>query len=151
MQSQSIERWLIVLQAVQVVFLLLHDWVPLGRLTNLSAVRGIDSTAKLFWTTVVSALPFALPLGFSVALWPHWPGWLKIWLEWTYWITLGMILYAWWMPYLSPADSERAARYRVRFAGTLSFLPQRHGFSPDALHTCYHAVVVATVVLLAIL
>jgi len=60
-------------------------------------------------------------------------------------------LMAWWVPYLSPSDSERAARYRVRFAGTLSFLPKRHGFAPDALHTVFHAAIVATLVLVAML
>jgi hypothetical protein len=73
---------------------------------------------------------------------------LLIWLEWMYAITLVMILYAWWIPYLSPSDSERAERYRARFAGTLSFLPRRHGFAPDALHTVYHVTVLATMLLL---
>jgi hypothetical protein len=148
MVNPRIELWLIALQAVQVVFLLLHDWVPLGRLTNLAAVRTIDSTQKLLWTTLLSALPYAAGLAFSIAYLPHWPMSLRIYLEWLYTISLLMIAFAWWVPYLSAADSDRAARYRTRFAGTLSFLPKRHGFAPDALHTSYHAVVLATAILL---
>jgi hypothetical protein len=148
MTTHTWESWLIALQAVQVVFLLLHDWVPLGRLSNLAAVRGIDSTAKLFWTTVLSALPYAAGLALSILWLPHWPMGLRIYLEWLYTISLLTIAFVWWVPYLSPSDSERAERYRVRFAGTLSFLPKRHGFAPDALHTAYHAVVLATALLL---
>ena len=148
MSRTTIEASLIALQAIQVVFLLLHDWVPLGRLSNLAAVRGIDSTSKLFWTTVLSALPFALGLGFSIAKFPQWPMWVRIYLEWLYGISLFGILNAWWIPYLSPSDSARAERYRTRFAGTITFLPKRHGFAPDALHTMYHGVVVTTFALL---
>ncbi len=153
MAMRTIEAWLIALQCLQVAFLLLHDWVPLGRLTNLQAVRGLDSTAGLFWTTVFSALPFLLPLVFCCAYWlaPGWPMWLQMWLWWTYGLNLAAVLFAWWIPYLSPSDSARAARYRVRFAGTLTFLPQRHGFAPDALHTTYHLTIVATLLLLALL
>lgn len=144
MTASSTESLLIALQAVQVVFLLLHDWVPLGRLSNLTAVRSVDSTAKLFWTTFVSALPFGFGLAASIATFPDWPTWLRFYLEVMYSITLVAILRAWWIPYLSPFDSARAERYRTRFAGTLTFLPKRHGFSPDVLHTVYHVFVVAT-------
>lgn len=151
MPRPSIEAILIALQAAQVVFLLLHDWVPLGRLSNLTAVHAVDSRSKLLRTTLFSALPFAAGLGFSVATFPDWPIWVRIYLDVLYAVTLYAVLRAWWIPYLSSSDSPRAERYRTRFAGTLSFLPQRHGFAPDALHTVYHGVVVATLVLLAML
>lgn len=139
---------LIVLQGIQVLFLLVHDWIPLGRLSNLSAVRAADSTAKLLRVTAISALPYAVGFIASVVSFPEWPMWLHVYLEWLYAITLAAAVWAWWIPYLSPSDSPRAERYRTRFAGTLRFLPQRHGFAPDVLHTAYHAVVIATLVLL---
>lgn len=151
MPLPSIEAVLIGLQAVQVIFLLLHDWVPLGRLSNLAAVHAVDSITKLLRTTLVSTLPYAAGLGFSIATFPDWPMWVRLYLEILYAITLLAILRAWWVPYLSRSDSPRAERYRIRFAGTLSFLPKRHGFAPDALHTTYHGVVVATLVLLMLL
>ena len=144
------EKLLIALQAVQVVFLLLHDWVPLGRLSNLAAVHSVDSTEKLFWTTVLSALPYAAGLALSIATYPDWPMWVRIYLVVLYAITLLAILRAWWIPYLSPSDSPRAERYRVRFAGALTVLPRRHGFAPDALHSVYHGIVVATLLLLVL-
>jgi hypothetical protein len=139
---------LIGLQAAQVAFLLLHDWVPLGRLSNLAAVHAADSTPKLVRTTLFSTLPYAAGLGFSVAAFPDWPMALRIYLDVLYAVTVLAIARAWWIPYLSSSDSPRAERYRSRFAGTLTFLPKRHGFAPDVLHTAYHAVVVATLVLL---
>jgi hypothetical protein len=143
--------FLIGTQAVQVLFLLLHDCVPLGRLSNLAAVRAIDSTTKVLWTTLLSALPYAVGLGWSIAAFPYWPGGLHIYLEWLYSITLAAVLWAWWIPYLSPSDSARAERYRTRFAGTLTFLPKRHGFAPDVLHTVYHCIVLTTLILLVVL
>ena len=148
MSRYSVEAVLIGLQSAQVIFLMLHDWVPLGRLSNLTAVQTIDSRARLLWTTLLSALPYAVGLGFSIARFPAWPMWLQIYLEWLYGISIVAILWAWWIPYLSPSDSPRAERYRTRFAGTLTFLPKRHGFAPDALHTTYHGVVLTTVILL---
>lgn len=142
------ELALIAAQALQVTFLLLHDWVPLGRLSNLAAVRAIDSTSKLLWTTLLSALPYAAGLCFSITTFPAWPMWLRTYLGCLYAVSLFAILFAWWIPYLSPADSARAERYRKRFAGTLTFLPKRHGFAPDALHTAYHLVVILTLILL---
>jgi hypothetical protein len=141
---------LIGLQGVQVAFLLLHDWVPLGRLSNLKAVRESDSTAKLFWTTVLSALPFALVFGVCCA-YAHaarWPGWLMTWLWWTYGLALAGAVMAWWGPYLLWHSPERVERYRVRFAGTWKFLPERNGITPDTLHVMYHLCIVATLGLL---
>lgn len=148
MPPSSTEALLIATQAIQVLFLLLHDWLPLGRLTNLAAVRAVDSTAKLLCTTLLSAAPYAFGLGESLAAFPHWPPWLRLYLQWLYGISILAVLWAWWIPYLSPSDSARAERYRTRFAGTFAFLPKRHGFAPDTLHTLYHALVLTTLVLL---
>jgi hypothetical protein len=55
------------------------------------------------------------------------------------------------VPYLLTADPARAERYRVRFAGTHSFLPARHGLTPHTLHVAFHCLVASTLVLLALL
>ncbi len=140
---------LLALLGLQVAFLLLHDWVPLGRLSNLSAVSASDSRSRLLWTTVLSALPFALVFGVSCAYCgvPHWPAWLKAWLLWTFGLSLASVVLAWWGPYLLWHSPKRAERYRVRFAGTMRFLPERHGFAPDTLHVLYHLCIVATLLM----
>ena len=138
---------LIGLQVWFVLFLALHDWVPLGRLTNRAAVRGVDSTAKLVRTTVWSAAPFAFGLG--CCLWfRRWPGWLGTYLVVSYGVLLGGALWSWWVPYLLGASEEKKTRFRERFAGTIGFLPERNGIRPDALHVVFHGSVVVFLVLL---
>jgi hypothetical protein len=151
--APTVRTGLLVLQGLQVVFLLLHDWVPLGRLSNLKAVRESDPPLKLFWTTILSALPFALVFAVCCMYWnaPRWPMWLHTWLWYTYGAALAGTIFAWWGPYLLWQSPERAERYRVRFAGTMKFLPERNGFAPDTLHVIYHLCVLATVILLALL
>ncbi len=57
---------LIALQAFQVLFLALHDWIPLGRLNNVAAARSENPGGGLFWTTVISTVPYAIGLAGSV-------------------------------------------------------------------------------------
>ncbi|HEY3988361.1 MAG TPA: hypothetical protein VGM02_03615 [Acidobacteriaceae bacterium] len=151
--APAVKIGLLALQGVQVVFLLLHDWVPLGRLSNLKAIRASDPPGRLLVVTLLSALPFALVFGVCCAYWkaPHWPAWLETWLWYTYGAALLGTLFAWWGPYLFWQSPERAERYRARFAGTMKFLPERNGFAPDALHVAYHLCIVGTVVLLTML
>jgi len=78
----AVQSSLLALQGVQVAFLLLHDWVPLGRLSNLAAVRASDATGKLLVVTLLSARPSALLFGVCCWFGPgtRWPGWVQSWL-----------------------------------------------------------------------
>jgi hypothetical protein len=139
-------------QCCVVLFIALHDWIPLGRLNNLAGIRAADGRSRLLRVTAFSVLPFAVGLAgsFYYAA-SRFPGWL--W--WLLWITYGAAVYgmlrAWWIPYLWVADAARAERYQVRFAHTHAFLPVRNGIRPDTLHVAFHAVLVATVALLVVL
>ena len=137
----------IALQAWFMLFVALHDWVPLGRLTNRAGVRGVDSTGRLVWTTVWSTAPFALGLAWCVRYAP-WPGWLVTYLWVIYWLAFGGAMMSWWVPYLFGATEEKKTRFRQRFAGTMSFLPERNGIRPDTLHVVFHASLLAILVLL---
>src|SRR5579883_1732550 len=143
---------LISCQGIVVLFLALHDWVPLGKLNNVAGLRAVDTMPKLLLTTVFSTLPFAAvliaSLLFASVVYPMWLLW---WLWGTYLTCAYGILRAWWIPYLGPPEPDRAKRYSVRFAGTLSFLPERNGIRPDTLHVAFHLLVVAILVLLAML
>ncbi len=95
---------LIALQSFVVVFIALHDWIPLGSLNNVRAVQAADPRAKLLAVTAVSTLPFAVGLGATIAYADtRLPGWLNIYL----WICYGAAVYglvrAWWGPYFSTA------------------------------------------------
>jgi hypothetical protein len=142
----------LVCQSLVVLFIALHDWIPLGRLNNLSGIHEVDSTGALLRTTVISTLPFAFGLAASV----HYratgfPGWLWNWLWISYVACLCGVLRAWYIPYLFGGDPDRAARYQKRFAGTHAFLPVRNGIAPDTLHVSFHAVLVCTLILLGLL
>ena len=141
---------LVICQAVAVIFLALHDWVPLGKLNNIAGLRAVDSTSKLLLATTVSTLPFAAVLVAS-ALYAsvHYPSWLLWWLWGTYLACAYGIIRAWWIPYLGTLDPDRAQRYRIRFAGTHGFLPLRNGIRPDTLHFAFHSLVFAILVILA--
>jgi hypothetical protein len=140
---------LIALQAFQLAFLLLHDFVPLGRLNDVRAVQAADPRAKLMMVTLLSAAPFVFGLALSlVFLARPWPGWLLGWL----WVTYGGLmlgqLRAWWVPYLLVSEPARAARYQAMFGATHAFLPERNGMRPNTLHIVLHASTLATLVLL---
>jgi hypothetical protein len=132
-----------------VLFIGLHDWIPLGPLNNLRGVHSADSTGKLIGVTILSTLPFAIGLA-GTAYYPssHFP----MWLIWYLWIVYGAALYgllrAWYVPYLLVPDPARAARYEKMFGHTHTFLPKRNGMAPNTLHVMFHAVLLTTVVLL---
>lgn len=52
-----LELALLTLQAFQVVFLWIHDWVPLGRLNDVVAVRSQDTLPHLAIVSLVKACP----------------------------------------------------------------------------------------------
>jgi hypothetical protein len=141
---------LLILQLFQVLFLALHDWVPLGRLNNVPAVHAADPPGRLIRVTLISTLPYVFGLAASISFaGGATPAWLRDWL----WISYGLLLAgqirAWWIPYLLLPDPARAARYQAMFAGTHAVLPQRHGITPNTLHLVLHATTLATLILLA--
>jgi hypothetical protein len=139
-------------QLYLVLFIGLHDWLPLGRLNNLAGIRAVDTMPRLLLTTLLSVLPFAVGLAGTLY---YFAGRFPMWLIWFLWITYGLALYgvlrAWYLPYLVYRDATRAARYQERFAGTHAFLPVRNGIRPDTLHVTFHAVLAVTVALLCML
>jgi hypothetical protein len=142
---------LIALQAVQLAILWLHDWIPLGRLNDVAAVRRQDGVPRLIRVTLIQCVPFTIGLVASIAyLYTGHPAWVWTWL----WISYAMLfageLRAWWWPYLIRAEPERAARYRRLFGATAAFLPERNGISPNTLHTVLHAATAATLAVLAL-
>ena len=63
--SNAFETTFLTLQTVVVAFLLFHDWIPLGRLSNLAAIRSQDSLARCIFVTLLPAVPAAIGLFFS--------------------------------------------------------------------------------------
>ncbi|MGH9712606.1 MAG: hypothetical protein ACRD5M_04825 [Candidatus Acidiferrales bacterium] len=148
--TRGFELALLALQSFHVAFLFLHDWIPLGSLNNISAVRRVISGWQLMVTTLVSGVPFAIGLAFSLRYYGRaYPHWLHTWL----WVSYGLLflgeLRAWWIPYLIQPEPQRATRYQSLFASTHSFLPARNGIVPNTLHVILHAATFTTVLLLS--
>jgi hypothetical protein len=143
---------LLVLQAFHVLFLALHDWVPLGRLSNVAAVREANPGGKVLMASVISTTPYAFALAASLHYWDkRFPGWLMIYLWVSYTFLFIGELEAWWFPYFFGWKAERAERYQAMFGGTYSFLPQRYGIAPNTLHVILHLSTVALLAVLAVL
>ena len=139
------------LQLFQVLFLALHDWVPLGGLNDVAAVRSQDTTKRLVAVTLIQSAPFTVGLWFSVLhIGRPYPHWLYLWL----WISYGLLfigqLRAWWIPYLLHAEPPRAARYQIMFGKTHSFLPHRNGLVPNTAHITLHLATAATLIALLV-
>jgi hypothetical protein len=57
---------LIALQAIQVLFLWIHDWIPLGLLNDVAAVRSQGTMRRLVIVTLVQCVPYTLILILTV-------------------------------------------------------------------------------------
>lgn len=96
---------LLALQAFQVAFLWIHDWIPLGSLNDVAAVRSQDTPRRLIIVTLIQSVPFTIGLIFSAKYFGHpYPTWLSKWLWISYGILLGGQFRAWWVPYFGKAE-----------------------------------------------
>jgi len=146
-----IEYAFIALQSWIVLFLALHDWVPLGRLNNNAGKRREDPFFHLLLTTLVAAVPALVCLCYSIEYFGRaYPFWVDCWFLITYGLFAIGLLRAWWVPYLMLPDERRAARYKTIFADTHAFLPARNGIVPDTLHTLLHISIMLVLFLLAV-
>jgi hypothetical protein len=142
---------LLALQCFDVVFLALHDWIPLGPLNDLTGVRAANPGSKLLVTTLVSFAPYAVGLAGSIVYFGHmYPGWLFWWLWISYALLFAGQMKAWWVPYLLRPDPGRAARYKVMFGTTHSFLPERNGMRVDTLHLVFHVATIGLLIALGV-
>lgn len=147
--NPRIEIILLLLQIFQVLFLWVHDWIPLGRFNDVNAVRSQDSTLRLVVVTLMQSLPFTLGLLFSLLYFRQpYPHWVYMWLSISYTVIFAGQIRAWWIPYLFHFEPERAARYQIMFGNTHRFLPVRNGLVPNTLHIMLHMATAATLLIL---
>src|SRR5208282_4780076 len=89
------------LQVLQVAVLLLHDWIPLGRLNDLPAVRRLHRLPALLAGTAISSLLPSIGLALTlIYLKSGWPIWLYKYLLAAYGFLFLGELEAWWIPWL---------------------------------------------------
>ena len=81
---------LLALQCFVVLFVALHNWIPLGTLNNVKGVRVEFPTGKLLVTTLINFTPFAIGLAATAFYFGRvYPGWVFWWL----WITYALACY----------------------------------------------------------
>jgi hypothetical protein len=149
MQHRTAEILLLGLQTFQVLYLAIHDWLPLGVLNDVAAVRSQDTRQRLITVTLIQTIPFAIGLFFTARyLHQPWPHWLHYWLWISYTVLLLGQLRAWWIPYLFIPEPDRAARYKIMFGRTHTFLPYRNGLAPNTAHILLHIATAATLITL---
>ncbi len=140
------------LLAFHFIFLSLHDWIPLGRLNDLPALRSQRSfSARVIASALMGAISaLALYLNWSQSPLPSHPTRIFTFVLYAF-FTAGLIR-AWWLPYLFGVGlSEKlVAEYKVMFSNTYSFLPIRNGITVNALHIVFHVTAVLALVLSAI-
>lgn len=142
-------RILLWLQMFQVAFLLLHDWIPLGRLNDVQAVRRQNTLIAMVLGTFIGALFPTIGLALTLKyVQSGWPPWLHTYLLASYGSLFVGELEAWWVPYLVWPEPKRAARYEAMFGNTSAFLPPRNGIRINTLHFALHAATFATVMVL---
>jgi hypothetical protein len=142
---------LLALQLFHVLFLSLHDWVPL--LNDVKAVRAAAIPCRrLLTTTFISVIPYAFGVVASaIYLRRPYPAWLLEWLWVSYAVLFVGELRAWWIPYLLIPEPARAARYQAMFGQTHAFLPERNDIRPNTLHVILPAATLTTLVVLGAL
>jgi hypothetical protein len=151
MHSIIISGPLLGLQCFTVLFVALHNWIPLGRLNDIRGVRAEFPGRKLLITTLINLTPVSIGLAGSTI---YFGRACPAWLFWLLWITYGLFvcgsLKAWWIPYLFRPDPELAARYQVMYKATHAFLPERNGIRPNTLHVMFDLATVALLFVLAV-
>ncbi|MBE3595826.1 MAG: hypothetical protein IMW86_02140 [Hydrogenibacillus sp.] len=129
----------IALQGFILLFLLLHDWIPLGPFNDVTAIKSQMSIQKNIFNTFANALPIAVALALSASyLGKPYPLAVKIFFILIYALFLFGEYKAWWGPYFFGADPELVRRYQAMFGNTHAFLPVRHGIVPNTAHVMLH-------------
>jgi hypothetical protein len=141
----------IALQVYVTAFVALHDWVPVGRLNDVKAVRATEPAGRMITVTILSTLPLAFGAAESVLHISGFPAWLTIFLWISYGVAAYGLLRTWWAPYLLFMEPERATRYQAMHGRTHAFLPLHNGMRPNTLHVTVHLAVIATLADLALL
>ncbi|KAB8135701.1 hypothetical protein F9U64_10505 [Gracilibacillus oryzae] len=122
------------------LFMIVQDWLPLGTLNDVQAIREEHSLNRLLTVTAINAgqilLLIVLILPF---LGKKYPVWIKLWLLIHQVCIFAGVLISWWIPYFFGYGAEQMAEsYQQMFGDTHTFLPVMNGFAPNTLHILFH-------------
>lgn len=130
------------------LFMLFHDWVPLGSLNNVKAIQFQHTTGELIQITAIQTLSVLIVIIITLLfIGKRYPIWAKLWLD----IHLGCIVVgavtAWWVPYFFGATEEKVVEYGLMFGDTHSFVQEMNGITPNTIHVLFHFTLILTWIL----
>lgn len=131
------------------LFMLVHDWVPLGTLNDVQAVAQENSFQELIIVTLIGSVQFLLLIGLVLLfIGKKYPIWVKLWLViHQVFIFIGVLI-DWWIPYFFGIGAEkRVETYNQMFGNTHTFLPTMNGIAPNTLHIVFHSVLFGCILL----
>lgn len=131
------------------LFMLFHDWVPLGQLNDVRAVAESRSVQELVVVTAIGAGQIILLLGLVlIFVGKRYPIWAKLWLVIHQGFILAGALLDWWIPYFfGYGAAERVERYNEMFGNTIAFLPINNGIVPNTIHVLFHSTLLLCLIL----
>lgn len=131
------------------LFMLIHDWVPLGRLNDVDAVLELQSVGELIGVTLIGTVQILFLMGMLLFfIGRTYPLWVKLWLIIHQGCILAGAMLSWWVPYLFGIGAEdKVERYRVMFGNTHSFLPIKNGIVPNTIHVMFHFILLMCVLI----
>ncbi len=143
------EKTLLVGLGFILLFMIFHDWVPLGPLNDVSAVFAEQSLQEVITVALIGSVQILLLLG--LVWWfrgRKYPLLAKLWLIIHQSSIFIGVLLAWWVPYFFNYGAEaRAERYERLFGNTHSFLPEMNGITPNTLHFLFHLTLLGCILL----
>jgi hypothetical protein len=143
------EKILLLGYGMILIFMLVQDWVPLGKLNDIEAIKQENTTGELVVVTLIGVVQVALFI-FLILLFVgrRYPLFIKLWLVIHPSCILAGAIIDWWIPYLTGiGTSDRIERYNTMFGDTHAFLPLMNGIVPNTLHTFFHITLLFCIVL----
>lgn len=134
------EKFLLLGLSLVFLFMLFHDWIPLGPFNDVDAVSAETPIGRLVITTLINTGQI-LVIGVILLVYmgKKYPIWARLWLIiHQSCIFIGVML-SWWIPYFfGIGAADKVERYSKMFGNTHSFLPVRNGIVPNTIHTMFH-------------
>lgn len=131
------------------LFMIFHDWLPLGPFNDVEAISEDRSIGELVTVTLIGVVQILLFIG-AVLFFrgKKYPIWIKLWLVIHQASIFTGALLDWWIPYFfGYGAEERVDRYEVMFGDTHSFLPVLNGIVPNTIHVLFHSALLMCIIL----